>query len=512
MAQLEGYDQIEPLPDIDFNIRVGNTLVGFTSLADVERAMTISATVEPVRLPGRRRPVAGQQFRALDEEQRRTLERIEEEAEIASWAFDQFREQQTTLGGEVTMGDKAALRTRLDSLSEELDRYLVAEYGVNPKKAAPYDAWRSSHQPFHWFVEFYGIMRKGGFDVVIGNPPYVEYSEVRKEYQVKGFLTERCGNLYALCTERSLNLLGTNRRFGFIVQAPIVSTQRMSPLRALIHECSSFNSYATYDDRPAKLFQGMDHCRVCIVLSCAAVSGGGPDVTTTRYHKWYTEEFPVLFQLVQYESVPIAAPSTVVPKLRSITELSIYHKILSQPRTLGSLISTTPTKHRIYYKITGVGHWFTFTTAPPRFWRDGVEGSSTRESSVSFSNPLLRDTAFCLLWSTLHYWLYQARTNCRDFNPSDLESVPIPKSIATGLPHFRSLAKQITNRLEETSDVGSATYSVGGAVRYQRFRPNSAKSIIDEIDRVLAEHYGFTDEELDFIINYDIKYRMGREG
>ena len=26
----------------------------------------------------------------------------------------------------------------------------------------------------------------------------------------------------------------------------------------------------------------------------------------------------------------------------------------------------------------------------------------------------------------------------------------------------------------------------------------------------LAKHYGFTDEELDFIINYDIKYRMGR--
>ena len=35
--------------------------------------------------------------------------------------------------------------------------------------------------------------------------------------------------------------------------------------------------------------------------------------------------------------------------------------------------------------------------------------------------------------------------------------------------------------------------------------------IIDEIDRVFAQHYSFTDEELDFIINYDIKYRMGRD-
>jgi hypothetical protein len=35
------------------------------------------------------------------------------------------------------------------------------------------------------------------------------------------------------------------------------------------------------------------------------------------------------------------------------------------------------------------------------------------------------------------------------------------------------------------------------------------KTIIAEIDCMLAQHYGFTDEELDFIINYDIKYRMG---
>ncbi|MCK9363520.1 MAG: hypothetical protein M0P74_07975 [Syntrophales bacterium] len=43
----------------------------------------------------------------------------------------------------------------------------------------------------------------------------------------------------------------------------------------------------------------------------------------------------------------------------------------------------------------------------------------------------------------------------------------------------------------------------------QVFAPRLSKPVIDEIDKVLAQHYGFTDEELDFIINYDIKYRMG---
>jgi hypothetical protein len=40
---------------------------------------------------------------------------------------------------------------------------------------------------------------------------------------------------------------------------------------------------------------------------------------------------------------------------------------------------------------------------------------------------------------------------------------------------------------------------------------SKSKDILDEIDRVPAVHCGVTEEELDFIINYDIKYRMGRE-
>ncbi|MBM4423961.1 MAG: hypothetical protein FJ030_11290 [Chloroflexi bacterium] len=56
-----------------------------------------------------------------------------------------------------------------------------------------------------------------------------------------------------------------------------------------------------------------------------------------------------------------------------------------------------------------------------------------------------------------------------------------------------------------------AYYAKTGNVEYDQFYPRNSKLIIDEIDRVLAKHYGFTEEELDFIINYDIKYRMGRE-
>ncbi len=49
-------------------------------------------------------------------------------------------------------------------------------------------------------------------------------------------------------------------------------------------------------------------------------------------------------------------------------------------------------------------------------------------------------------------------------------------------------------------------------LRIQTFDYAACKPIIDQIDRVLARHYGFTDEELDFIINYDIKYRTRLAG
>lgn len=50
-----------------------------------------------------------------------------------------------------------------------------------------------------------------------------------------------------------------------------------------------------------------------------------------------------------------------------------------------------------------------------------------------------------------------------------------------------------------------------GSVIQKQYYVQKSKSIIDEIDKVLAKHNGFTEEELDFIINYDIKYRMGDE-
>lgn len=72
-------------------------------------------------------------------------------------------------------------------------------------------------------------------------------------------------------------------------------------------------------------------------------------------------------------------------------------------------------------------------------------------------------------------------------------------------------AQRLNIDLNRNIQVAEYQYANKGTVRFAQFFPKKSKSIIDEIDKVLAKHYGFTEEELDFIINYDIKYRMGDE-
>ena len=48
-------------------------------------------------------------------------------------------------------------------------------------------------------------------------------------------------------------------------------------------------------------------------------------------------------------------------------------------------------------------------------------------------------------------------------------------------------------------------------MEYDEFYSDKSKPILDKIDRVLARHYGLTEKELDFVLNYHIKYRLGRD-
>ena len=274
VSQIDDVKQIEPLPDIDFNIQAGNTLVGYATYDAVEKPETGRFDFE------------------------NAMERIREKAEDVKILFQEFRRQQTTLGGAVTPADKQNLQSRLQELEDELNLYLAEEYGVDPNKQSDYEKWLNSHKPFHWFIAFYGILEDGGFDVIIGNPPYREYSKVKKQYTVKGYKTEECGNLYPMSIERSFDL--SKGSVGMIVQLPLVCTDRMISAQSLFKTKNRKSWFANFDDRPGKLFDDLQHIRATIFLSKKEMNLNTATLYATQYKRWFTETRSTLFQGIFY--------------------------------------------------------------------------------------------------------------------------------------------------------------------------------------------------------------------
>ena len=140
----------------------------------------------------------------------------------------------------------------------------------------------------------------------------------------------------------------------------------------------------------------MNHCRLAIVLARRYPEASLQTILTTRYHKWSEVERDQLFQTIFYCPSPVDIAKTIFLKLILLLNFQSCDRLRRFKTNVGQLICSTGDANRIYYKITGVGHWFTFTTRPPRFWRGNEESSSTRESYVCFKSQPIRDTVFCL--------------------------------------------------------------------------------------------------------------------
>jgi hypothetical protein len=487
VAQIDQVEYIEPLPDIDFNIRAGNTLVGFTSLEEIR------ATLGKLPLGFA--------------EQKKDIARIEEEAEIADRAFQQFRKQQTELGGTVTAEDKRNLAARLGKLAAELDRYLAGEYKIDAEEQKDaFTKWRASHKPFHWFAEFYGIMKHGGFDVIIGNPPYVEYHTIKRDYQIKGYATEPCGNLYAYMVERCFSLAGSESRIGVIVQLSAICTDRMEPLQREYLSRTRILWSSCYDDRPGKLFEGLEHIRATILLSLTGAAQGA-EILTTNLARWPSESRGYLFSLIRYGPVTQINLSGSFPKAGHPDLGAVLHKVRALPHRLESSHDSSSLSAVYYYRSPL--YWIRAMDFLPYFSSDSAERSIHHFKDFQVSESWWAPIVGCIINSTIFYIWFVSYGNGRNVAIRDIVTFPVPEGLMNPQvsPAFNRLFARLMADFKEKSVIRKRR----DGVEYQEFYPGKSKPIIDEIDRVLAKHYGFTDEELDFIINYDIKYRLGQE-
>jgi len=508
VSQVERFEDIEPLPDIDFNIRAGNTLVGFDSHDETKQAIEGKAVGKGTT----RVEVAFQGQMIFDDR----LERVEQKAQDIESAFEEFHELQVKENVDPTAlaAKKWQLQHMLSVLRVELDGYLASEYGIDQNsipKQEEYDArfaqWQQSHQPFHWWVEFYGIMKQGGFDVIIGNPPYVEYSKVRKNYTVQQYQTQVCGNLYTLVMERALKLGRRNGRCGLIVPVSLLCTERMIPLQTILFR-TGWSWYSSYDTRPSSLFSGITQ-RLTISLwvnqsdEHALFFGG--------YRRWDEEERGTLMALTTYTNISNNEfEPGYVPKVATNIEACIVKNLQTHAPAL-SHFETVPNEPPIYiHRI--IRYFIKAIDFVPYFWNESEGQKKSADYKPFFFQSDVLYAIVAVLNSTLFYWFWHVYSDGFHCGYRDVRAFPIGSlRNFQDMLRLHSLGQRLMNEYHQSTKRRNVLSKSTGRIEYDEFNPRFCLTTIREIDHVLAKHYGFTDEELDFILNYDIKYRMGRD-
>lgn len=170
--------------------------------------------------------------------------------------------------------------------------------------------------------------------------------------------------------------------------------------------------------------------------------------------------------------------------------------------------------YKLYY-FRAVLYWFKVLDQAPIFKEDGVDKLTGEMKTICCDNHDLKNTIIAILSSNLFFLIYIVWSSCqvvnsRDFNiPIDINSIP-----RKDFKQLSLIGKRLQDDYQKNSLIKERHYSTKGrsfTMQKQYFYIKYSKSTIDEIDNILAQYYNFTDEELDFIINYDIKYRMGDE-
>ena len=495
-SRLELNESIEPLPDIDFNIVSGNSLVGVASKSEIELMF---------------------KNRLGDDNISEQIRKLSSQIEV----YHNQQVQQRTYD--------STSKHAIESLQRELD------HSINSTLATEY-RWRNVQgfvedcHPFNWAARYARVLQSGGFDVVIGNPPFVEYVTVKDRYEVApydsefrgtpkiirpyGYRTFDCGNLYAFFVERSLKLLKADGRLGIILPMSALCTQRMLPLLDLFrHSCSRL-WVSNFGWRPSKLFGDVNRA-ISIVL---ARRGDGPTrIFTTTYIKWYStpiDERLTLFDGLRHQETHFSPFGHLIPKVGSSLEEEILRKVCGAGARIADIISKKPTNFILYYRNTGGLYWKILTDFQPEFYigNQKKRSSSSRESHLYFKNRSDLQLAAAVLNSNLFWWYYTITTNCRDLNPFDLENFPIKRQLDSNVQNsLVDLAQELMTQLKETSVFKERKHKGKQKVRYQEFRPRLAKETIDSIDRELARAYGLTQNEVEFLINYDSRFRMAEQ-
>jgi len=197
----ESKNEIKALPNIEYNLKVGNSLIGW-----LDEKLTQLPTNTPLteKVDGIFIGLIAFSENGDEEELKKAREllrryNIDEYIEAYYILYKIYRR---------THGLKAEnLRSILETVRKSIYSTVTPAFleSVNKKIKPKYNTSKppitkkefDKLQVFHWRIDFGHIILNGGFDVVIGNPPYVQKNAFSKYIKegIKRLYPENCSNM-----------------------------------------------------------------------------------------------------------------------------------------------------------------------------------------------------------------------------------------------------------------------------------------------------------------------------
>jgi hypothetical protein len=212
-------------------------------------------------------------------------------------------------------------------------------------------------------------------------------------------------------------------------------------------------------------------------------------------------------QLLSLNGHRILMDGCRVAKIGTALEQDIYRKLMDAEHTIKDLTAIEP--NNILYYQEACRYWVKANHGLPFFRRDGVTMQPPHGRIIAFRQDMACSFAMCIINSSLFYWFYSSFCDCEHINDKFVKNFPIPSCWEN--KSWIALAQELEGSLKKNATRKTINTRDAHIIEYDEMKAVYSKGVIDKIDMELAKLYGFTDEEIDFIINYDIKYRMGQD-
>ena len=516
------YTELETLPNIDINIKCGNSLISRFDLNGKSSTSRADAKI----IPSYREAVAN--YKNVTDTHSKNKLKIELENyrnQLKGLMLSRTTKEQQLIDNKEKLKELTSRNEIFKAQnSKEVEKeystkieYFTSQINLLEKEIEDLKSNPIYKNAIEWRYEFPEVLDDDGnfmgFDVVIGNPPYgvnltTEHkkyfqnsydSAQTKEIEENGNKIKLKGSLdtFSLFIEKGYQLMKLNSQLTYIVPLAITSSESMTALHhILLNNCETIY-VSTYSNRPNRIFLNADQ-RVAII-SLTKNLKKTTKLFTTKVNKRYVDTKPeeIIDNLEFVNSIDFIKNGRF-PKVGTEIELSILNKIFSIKTNLKDLM--TKTGEPVYYRTSG-GRYYNIIT--------NFTTNSTKENSFKIDNEY-RNLVAAILSSNFYYWFYHIYSNNLDIKNYELEIFPIPidKLIEKKI-EIENIYNEYLIDLQNNSKIKQVNYS--HVTEYREYYARKSKHLIDKIDLAIQEAYSLTDEEINFIINYDLKFRTDEE-